>query len=133
MVSPTKPKPPLPGKQPGKPATRSSAQPSLRFQLSPELYQQTLSVLDTLEQAEDPAEYRDALADLVGTLTNSGLDAYFLEPLKLAKAGFISQQSASLGLAGARQVMGSVIRNIIGRMDGPQLLSVCGSVRTFMR
>jgi hypothetical protein len=29
-------------------------------------------------------------------------------------------------------VMGSVIRNIIGRMDGPQLLSVCGSIRQLM-
>jgi len=65
-------------------------------------------------------------------LTNSGLDYYFMKPLKLAKAGFIVQQSANLGLAGAQQVMGSVIRNIIGRMDRPQLLSVRGSIRQLM-
>ena len=55
-----------------------------------------------------------------------------MKPLKLAKAGFIVQQSANLGLAGAQQVMGSVIRNIIGRMDRPQLLSVRGSIRQLM-
>jgi hypothetical protein len=60
------------------------------------------------------------------------MDYYFMKPLKLAKVGFIVQQSANLGLAGAQQVMGSVIRNIIGRMDQPQLLSVCGSIRQLM-
>jgi len=60
------------------------------------------------------------------------MDYYFMQPLKLAKTGFIVEQSANLGLAGARQVMGSVIRNIVGRMDRPQLLSVCGYIRQLM-
>ena len=79
-----------------------------------------------------PTAHRGALADVVVELTNNGMDYYFMKPLKLAKAGFIVQQSADLGLAGALRVMGSVIRNIITRMDGPQLLSVCGSIRQFM-
>lgn len=89
-------------------------------------------MLGALEKAEDTAAHRDALADVVVELMNSGLDYYFMQPLKLARPGFIVQQSANLGLAGAQQVMGSVIRNIIGRMDGPQLLSVCGSIRRLM-
>jgi hypothetical protein len=136
MPTPAKPKPPSVVKKPAKAVlepAKPGAQPSLRFQVPKELHRKLLVVLDSLEQAEDPVDHREDLADLVGDLTNSGLDAYFLEPLKLAKAGFLSQQSASLGLAGARQVMGSVIRNIIGRMDGPQLLSVCGSIRQFLR
>ena len=55
-----------------------------------------------------------------------------LRSLKLAKPGFIVEQSANLGLAGVQQVMGSVVRQIIGRMDGPQLLSVAGSIRQLM-
>jgi hypothetical protein len=35
-------------------------------------------------------------------------------------------------MAGVQQVMGSVIRKIIGRMDSAQLLSVCGSIRQLM-
>ena len=31
-----------------------------------------------------------------------------------------------------QQVMGSVVRQIIGRMDGPQLNSVCVSIRLLM-
>ncbi len=60
------------------------------------------------------------------------MDYYFMKPLKLAKPGFIVEQSANLGLAGVQQVMGSVIRQIVGRMDGPQLISVCGSIRHLM-
>ncbi|MDH3401748.1 MAG: hypothetical protein OEM03_12380 [Chromatiales bacterium] len=89
-------------------------------------------MLDTLEQAQDATEHREALAEVVVELTRSGMEGYFLKPLKLAKAGFILEQTASIGLAGAQQMMGPVIRQMIGRLNGPQLVSVCGSIRQFM-
>jgi hypothetical protein len=76
--------------------------------------------------------HRDALASVVVELTNSGMDFYFMRPLKLAKTGFIVEQSANLGMTGVQKVMASVIRQIIGRMEGPQLLSVCSSIRQLM-
>jgi len=85
-----------------------------------------------LEKSADATDHRDALADVVVDLMKSGLDYYFMGPLKKAKAGFVIEQSAKMGLMGAQQVIGSVIRNIIGRMEAPQLLSVCGSIREFM-
>lgn len=63
--------------------------------------------------------------------TNAGLDAYFMQPQR-AKPGFVAEQSASLGMVGVQQVMSKVIRRVIGRMDGAQLLSVRGSIRQFM-
>jgi hypothetical protein len=111
---------------------RPSSKPFLRFYYSDSLRKKTLSVLGTFKEAKDATAHRVALADVVVELTNSGMDYYFMKPLKLAKVGFLVQQSANLGLAGAQQVMGSVIRNIIGRMDQPQLLSVCGSIRQLM-
>ena len=110
----------------------ASSKPFLRFYHSEGLRKKTLSVLRTLEQAQDVTAHRDALADIVVELTNSGLDYYLMKQLKLAKPGFVLKQTANLGLAGVQQVMGSVIRNIIGRMDSPQLLSVCGSIRQLM-
>jgi hypothetical protein len=112
--------------------TGLSSKPSLRFYYPSALRKRTLSVLGALEQARDASAHRGALADAVVKLTSSGMDYYFMRPLKLAKPGFIVQQSANLGMAGAAQMMGSVIRNIIGRMDRPQLLSVCGSIRQLM-
>ena len=105
----------------------------LRFPVPKELNRRTCAVLEELEQAEDALEQREDLAEVVVALTDCGLDAYFLEPLKRAKAGFVTQQSAALGLAGTRKLMGSVIRNIIGHMDAQQLRSVGGSIRKFMR
>ena len=85
-----------------------------------------------IESAPDATAHRGALADVVMELMKSGFDGYFLVPLKKAKAGFLIEQSASVGLMGAQQVIGTVTRNIIGRMDAPQLLSVCGSIRGLM-
>ena len=86
----------------------------------------------TLEKAQDPTIHSKALGDLVVELTNSGLEYYFMGPLQLAKPGFIVEQSANIGMAGTKQVLGSVIRNIVGHMNKAQLLSVCGSIRQLM-
>jgi hypothetical protein len=107
-------------------------EPYLRFYHSKALRNNSLSLLRTIEQAEDATTHRDALADVVVELTNSGLDYYFMQPLKRAKAGFVVQQAANLGLTGVQHAMGSVMRGIIGRMDRPQLLSVCSSIRKLM-
>ena len=123
-----KPSPRLPLKTP---APRSK--PFLRFYHSEELRKETLAVLGALEKARDATAHRGALADVVVELTGSGLDFYFMRPLKLAKAGFILENSAKLGMTGVQQVMASVIRQIIGRMESPQLLSVCSSIRRLMR
>jgi hypothetical protein len=113
--------------------SRLSSKPFLRFYFSEGLRKKTLSALSALEHAQDATAHRGALADVVVELTNSGMDYYFMRPLKLAKAGFIVQQSANLGLTAVLQVMGSAIRNVIGRMERPQLLSVSGSIRQLMR
>ena len=111
----------------------AKALPFLRFCHSEALRSKTLAVLTALEESPDPTQHRDALAKLVAELNNAGMDYFFIQPLKQAKPGFIVEQSASLGMAGALQVIGSVVRNIIGRMDKPQLLSVSASIRQFMR
>jgi hypothetical protein len=92
----------------------------------------TLAVLEAVEGAEKPTVCSAQLTELVLELTDCGMDQYFLQSLKAAKANFVVQQSAALGLSGVQKVMGTVIRNIIGRMDDRQLLSVCGSIRKFM-
>ena len=123
----TKPAAAAPAKAAGKGSTK--ALPHLRFYHSEALRTKTLVVLAALEEADDPTEHRDALAKLVVELNDAGMDYCFIKPLKLAKPGFLVEQSASLGMAGALQVIGSVVRNIIGRMQGPQLLSVSASIR----
>lgn len=133
MTTPSKRTPVQKSQKASEKSPEPSSKPFLRFHHSEALRKKTLSVLTALEKSEDPTDHRDDLADLVVELTGCGFDSFFLEPLKAAEAGFMTQQSANLGLAGAQKVMGSVIRGIIGRMDEAQLLSVCGSIRNFMR
>ena len=115
-----------------KSATKPAAKPFLRFFHSAPLRAKTLKVLETVEGADKPAEHSGRLTDLILELTDAGMDQFFLQSLKATEANFVVQQSASLGLSGVQKVMGTVIRNIIGRMDDKQLLSVCGSIRQFM-
>jgi hypothetical protein len=110
-----------------------SSRPFLRFYHPENLRVKTLAALATIEKAKDKTDHRDVLADIVVELTDSGMEYYFLRPLKIAKAGFLTEQSANLGMAATTRVLGTVIRNIIGRMDSPQLLSVCSSIRQMMK
>jgi len=114
-------------------ASSPSTQPFLRFYFSKSLRAKTLAVLATLEKAKDSKQHRDALAAIVVELTDSGLEYYFLRPLKLAKAGFFTEQSANLGMGAVKGLFGTVIRNIIGRMDSPQLVFLCTYVRQLMK
>jgi hypothetical protein len=108
------------------------AKPYLRFHHSHELRAKTLEVLEIVETADKATVHCMRLAELVLELTDCGMDQYFLQSLKATKANFVVQQSAALGLSGVQKVMGTVIRNVLGRMDDRQLLSVCGSIRQFM-
>ena len=108
------------------------SEPYLSIYFSQALHKKVLAVIEALESSAAPEQHRTALSDAIVELMNGGMDYCFVKPLKLAKPGFIIEQSASLGLSGALQILGSVIRNIIGRMNGPQLISVCGSIRKLM-
>jgi hypothetical protein len=127
-----KPAAPVSAKQPPGRAAAPAARPFLRFFHSQELRVRTLAVLLAVESADEATAYAGDLSELVLDLTDSGLDQYFLEPLKATKVNFVVQQSAALGMSGVQKVMGTVVRNVLGRMDDRQLLSVCGSIRKLM-
>jgi hypothetical protein len=128
-----------PPEQPGKRNNNQSAKPAgpptkpfLRFYYSDSLHAKTLTVLAAVEQAEDSTQHRDTLSDIVMELAGSGMDYYYLRPLKLAKASPVLARSARLGINGVLWVMAPVIRRVIARMDKPQLLAVCTHIRDCM-
>lgn len=135
MSTPTK-RAPASGKKAPVTTARKGAEeaskPFMRFHQTAALRTKTLEVLAVVECADSAGAHAGQLAGLVLELTDSGLDQYFVQPLKAAKASFVVQQSAALGLVGVQKVMGTVIRNVLGRMSDQQLLSVCGSIRQFM-
>lgn len=115
------------------PKTSAAARrPFLRFHHPAPLRARTIAVLDLVEGSADPRKHRQALAGIVVELTACGLDTCFLQPLKLSRAGFLVEQSAGLGIAGATSVLSAVIHRVIGGMGGRELVSVCGSIRKLM-
>lgn len=107
----------------------AKSEPSLRFYHSKALRQRTNSVLDALEAQPDHPKHGDALATLVTELIDAGMDYYFLRALKLADVGFVTEQSARLGMSGAVKVISSVSTKIILRMDSVQLRVVASHIR----
>jgi hypothetical protein len=132
------PTPPKPATSPAakrttkKKTAKPGSKPFMRFHHSQELRLRTLAVLEAVENADKPSAHSGQLTDLVVELTDCGMNQYFLESLKATKANFVVQQSAALGMSGVQKVMGTVIRNMLGRMDDRQVLSVCDSIRRFM-
>jgi hypothetical protein len=47
----------------------------------------------TLEKAKDSTQHRDALADIVVKLTDSGMEYYFLKAAEACQGGFFSSSS----------------------------------------
>lgn len=111
----------------------SDGRPFLRFFHPPELRTETLALLDRMERAEDPTRHRAELARVVVALTESGLDAYYLEALRASRAGFLIERSARLGISSVLGILSPLLGGILGRLDARQLLAVCAHLRGLMR
>ncbi|MCA9604126.1 MAG: hypothetical protein H6511_00585 [Holophagales bacterium] len=116
----------------GEESASASSLPSLRFHHSEELRAETLDLLARLDAADDPTDLVRELSDLVSRLTASGLDYYFMLPLREARAGFMVERSAALGISSALRVMEPLLRGVLGRLKGDQLRVVCRHVRGMM-
>jgi hypothetical protein len=125
-------KPPVAVKAPASKAPvapKAPAEPSMRFYHSRALREKTHAVLEALEAAPGHPRHGDALADLVTELIEAGMDYYFMRALKQAKVGFVTEQSARMGMSGAVKLISSVNRKFIVRMDKDQLLVVAQHIR----
>ena len=114
-----------------KPALQAD-RPFIRFYHSERLRAKTLAVLVALEEADDSTRHRGALSEVALELVDSGLDYCLMRPLRLARVGFVVEQTAQMGVSGVKRVLTPVIRNIIGRMDEQQLLTISNHIRDLM-
>lgn len=109
------------------------SKPYLRFYPAKDLHIRLITLLDQIEDSSDATLHSAKLSESVRELTTAGLDYYFVKTLKEARVGFVTQQSANLGLMGVQQVMAPVIRNIIGRLEHAQLQAIAQSIRQLMK
>lgn len=102
----------------------------MRFYYSKALQKKAYTVLDALEREPDHPKHSKAVADLVSELIEAGMDYYFLRALKLAKVGFIAEQSARLGVSAAVKLISSLSQKYIVDMDKNQLLVIARHIRS---
>jgi hypothetical protein len=107
----------------------SVAKPSVRFFHSAGLRKRTDTVLARIESDDDATQHASALASAVVELTATGLDYYFLRPLREAEFGFVARQTANLGMSGAMRVMSPIIGRILAGADTAQLRGVARHIR----
>ncbi|WP_157691789.1 hypothetical protein [Noviherbaspirillum autotrophicum] len=108
----------------------ATAEPSMRFYYSKALQKKAYTVLDALEREPDHPKHSKAVADLVSELIEAGMDYYFLRALKLAKVGFIAEQSARLGVSAAVKLISSLSQKYIVDMEKNQLLVIARHIRS---
>ena len=91
-----------------------------------------LKVLAKLDRDPDPVRHSSDLSSLVLSLTETGMDYYFLKAVRDAKLGFVARQTAGLGVAGAMRVMSPIVRSVLGGADADQLRAVSAHIRGLM-
>lgn len=107
----------------------SVTKPSVRFFHSAGLRKRTDTVLSRIDRDDDATQHATALSSVVVELTETGLDYYFLRPLRESKFGFVARQTANLGMSGALRVMSPIIGRILAGADTAQLRGVARHIR----
>ena len=109
-----------------------ASRPSLRFTHSPALRTRTLRLLSAIDDDPDATRHAEALAALVLSLTEAGMDYYFLKPLKDGHFSFLSRQATSFGISGAVRIMSPIASSVLGGADATQLRVVSRHIRQMM-
>lgn len=109
-----------------------ASKPSLRFTHSAALRARTLKVLSGIDHDPDPKEHTDALVSLVLSMTEAGMDFYFLKPLNDGRFSFLARQTASFGVSGAVRIMSPIVSSVLGGADAKQLRVVSRHIRQLM-
>lgn len=94
------------------------------FRISPELLERAETALQQVRENPTRPPHVDALVTVILELTDSGLDYYFLEPLRRIEAGAMSMASARLGIAAAGRGLPTIIRRVVASLDEQQILAL---------
>lgn len=112
---------------------QTSAKPSITFVHSVALRTRTTRVLTAIDRDKDATRHAGALSSVVVELTEAGFDYYFLKPVRQAKLGFVSRQTASLGMASALRVMSPIIRSVLAVAPARELRVISRHIRQLMQ
>lgn len=98
------------------------------FRISSEFMERAQAALRGVREDPSDGDSVEALVEVILELTDRGMDFYYLEPLRRARAGAITTSAARLGIAAAGRGIPAVIRRVVSSLDEEQVLSIAGFV-----
>jgi hypothetical protein len=105
-------------------AKRATTRSLLAFEVPSELCRRTEEVIEAIRKSADPQPHAQELIEVIIELTRTGLDSYFLLPLKRARVGSVNYGSAKLGVAAAGKSLPVLVRKVVGSVSSEQLLEI---------
>jgi hypothetical protein len=100
--------------------------PHVAFPISDDFAAELQGMLELVHTS--PRAHRDLLIEAANRLTATGLDHYFLEPLRRVGVGGMNLRAAELGIASSRKGIAAFIKRILKGMNEEQLLGVADFV-----
>jgi hypothetical protein len=110
----------------------SENQYQVSFQISREQYEQAQLVIGRIRNRKDKEETVAMLVDLIGDLTEEGLEFYYMRPLRLARANFFTKSATHMGLSSSRRAILMATRRVMGNMSFDQLNTIADHIETIV-
>ena len=94
------------------------------FRISPELMERARAAVAAARRDPTEEDHIEELIEVILELTDRGLDFYYLEPLRRARAGTMALSATRLGLAAASRGIPPTVRRVITGFDEEQVLVI---------
>lgn len=100
----------------------------MAFQISPELMRRARQAVAAVRADPGHEPHVEELVEVVVELTDRGLDFYYMEPLRRARAGAMTASAARVGLAAAGRGIPAIIRRVVSSLDEDQIREIADFV-----
>ena len=94
------------------------------FRISPELMDRAQAAVAAVRADPSKKQTVKELVKVILEMTDTGLDYYFVEPLRRARVGTMGMSTARLGIAAAGRGIPPIVRRVLTSLSEQQLLSI---------
>lgn len=102
------------------------------FPLSEELHNLATQLLARVRTDKNVDAYRQDIVEALYRLIDSGIEAYYHQPVGMIELGKLTKKTADVGISTAQKGTNSVIRRIFKVLDHPEMLPLTNYFETFL-
>lgn len=102
------------------------------FPIEEKLFNKAVEFVHAIEATDKPTKYANTLIDIIYEMTDVGLEYFFLESLRQAKIGKMSQGAIKMGLNSGKKAVLLVASKIIRSMNSEQMTSIAAYMKNIL-